>query len=41
MLLMPATLLLQGIAEIIKSGLVISGADISEAQIANNNEPII
>lgn len=41
MLLMPATLLLQGIAEIIKSGLVISGADISEAQIANNHEPII
>ena len=27
MLLMPATLLLQGIAEIIKSGLVVSGAD--------------
>ena len=41
MLLMPATLLLQGIAEIIKSGLVVSGADISETQIAENNEPII
>jgi TRAP-type mannitol/chloroaromatic compound transport system permease small subunit len=41
MLLMPATLLLQGVAEIIKSGLVVSGADISETQIAENNEPII
>jgi TRAP-type mannitol/chloroaromatic compound transport system permease small subunit len=41
MLLMPATLLLQGIAEIIKSGLVISGADISATQMATNNEPVI
>ena len=41
MLLMPVTLLLQGIAEIIKSGLVISGVDISANQIAENNEPII
>ena len=41
MLLMPATLLLQGVAEIIKSGLVVGGAHISEAQIADNNEPII
>ena len=41
MLLMPATLLLQGIAEIIKSGLVVSGADISETPMATNNEPVI
>ena len=41
MLLMPVTLLLQGIAEIIKSGLVISGVDISANQIAENNEPVI
>jgi len=41
MLIMPATLLLQGIAEIIKSALVISGVDISATQIAGNNEPII
>jgi TRAP-type mannitol/chloroaromatic compound transport system permease small subunit len=41
MLLMPATLLLQGIAEIIKSGLVVSCADISETPMATNNEPVI
>jgi hypothetical protein len=41
MLLMPLTLLLQGIAEIIKSGLVISGVDILANQITENNEPII
>ena len=41
MLLMPATLLLQGVAEIIKSGLVVSGADISETPMATNNEPVI
>jgi TRAP-type mannitol/chloroaromatic compound transport system permease small subunit len=41
MLLMPLTLLLQGIAEIIKSGLVISGVDVLANQITENNEPII
>ena len=41
MLLMPATVLLQGIAEIIKSGLVISGLDVSAAQIVEDIEPII
>ena len=41
MLLMPATVLLQGIAEIIKSGLVISGLDVSTAQIVEDIEPII
>ena len=41
MLLMPATLLLQGIAEIIKSGLVVSGVNISATQIVENKEPII
>ena len=41
MVLMPVTLLLQGIAEIIKSSLVISGIDVSATQIAGNNEPIV
>ena len=41
MLLMPMTLLLQGIAEIIKNGLVISGVDISATQMAKKNEPVI
>ena len=41
MLLMPVTLLLQGIAEIIKSGLVISGVDSLATQTAESNEPII
>jgi TRAP-type mannitol/chloroaromatic compound transport system permease small subunit len=41
MLLMPVTLLLQGIAEIIKSGLVVSGVNISATQIVENKEPII
>ena len=41
MLLMPVTLLLQGIAEIIKSGLVISGVDSLATQTAKSNEPII
>jgi hypothetical protein len=41
MLLMPVTLLLQGIAEIVKSGLVVSGVNISATQIVENNEPII
>ena len=41
MVLMPVTLLLQGIAEIIKSSLVISGIDVSATQIPGNNEPIV
>jgi TRAP-type mannitol/chloroaromatic compound transport system permease small subunit len=41
MLLMPVSLLLQGIAEIIKNGLVIIGVDISGTQIVENNEPLI
>ena len=41
MLLMPMTLLLQGIAEIIKNGLVIGGVDISATQMAKKNEPVI
>jgi len=41
MLLMPVSLLLQGIAEIIKNGLVVIGRDISGTQIVGNNEPLI
>ncbi|MBT6027505.1 MAG: C4-dicarboxylate ABC transporter permease, partial [Porticoccaceae bacterium] len=41
MLLMPVTLLLQGIAEVIKSGLVVSGVNILAPQMGENNEPII
>jgi len=41
MLLMPVTLLLQGIAEIIRSGLILSGADVSASATAESTETII
>ena len=41
MLLMPATLVLQGIAEIIRSGLVLSGADVSVNAMTDSTESTI
>ena len=41
MLLMPATLVLQGIAEIIRSGLVLSGADVSVNAMTASTESTI
>ena len=41
MLLMPVTLLLQGIAEIIRSGLILGGADVSTSATAESTETII
>ena len=41
MLLMPATLVLQGIAEIIRSGLVLSGADASVNAMTDSTESTI
>ena len=41
MLLMPVTLLLQGIAEIIRSGLILSGADVSVNAITDSTESTI
>ena len=41
MLLMPVTLLLQGIAEIIRSGLILGGADVSASATAESTETII
>jgi TRAP-type mannitol/chloroaromatic compound transport system permease small subunit len=41
MLLMPATLVLQGIAEIIRSGLVLSGADVSVNAKTDSTESTI
>ena len=41
MLLMPVTLLLQGIAEIIRSGLVLSGADVSVNAMTDSTESTI
>ena len=41
MLLMPATLVLQGIAEIIRSGLILSGADVSVNAKTDSTESTI
>ena len=41
MLLMPVTLLLQGIAEIIRSGLILSGADVSVNAMTDSTESTI
>ena len=41
MLLMPATLLLQGIAEILRSGLILSGADVSVNAMTDSTESTI
>jgi TRAP-type mannitol/chloroaromatic compound transport system permease small subunit len=41
MLLMPVTLLLQGIAEIIRSGLILSGADVSVNAKTDSTESTI
>ena len=41
MLLMPVTLLLQGIAEILRSGLILSGADVSVNAMTDSTESTI
>ncbi len=41
MLLMPATLLLQGIAEILRSGLILSGADVPVNAMTDSTESTI
>jgi TRAP-type mannitol/chloroaromatic compound transport system permease small subunit len=41
MLLMPMTLMLQGIAEILRNGLILSGTELSAADVTNTHEPIL
>ncbi len=41
MLLMPMTLMLQGIAEILRNGLILSDTELPAADVTNTHEPIL
>jgi TRAP-type mannitol/chloroaromatic compound transport system permease small subunit len=41
MLLMPMTLMLQGIAEILRNGLILSETELPAADVTNTHEPIL